>query len=250
MPASPFTLLADDAVRKVPFLIGNTKDEGTAFAPRDGISDERFRAYVGNQQLPPASNETIDRILELYPNDPELGAPFDTGNETFGLSAEWKRAAALATDRLFTAPRRHFASAITNTGIKGWSYRWDEADVPGVPSELGAFHGSDIFFLSGLPFVPSANFTEAQQSLAGAFISYIANFVHFADPNGSVTMMNSTDQASDVESHGGTEPTLWPSYGDGTILTISSTEIAQKPDTYRKEQIDFLNTNQEIINGF
>lgn len=47
---------------------------GTAFAPRDDISEERFRAYVGGQQLPPASNETIDRIAELYPNDPQLGA--------------------------------------------------------------------------------------------------------------------------------------------------------------------------------
>lgn len=47
----------------------------------------------------------------------------------------------MATDRLFTAPRRHFASSMTNAGVTGWSYRWDEINVPGIPQELGGrFH--------------------------------------------------------------------------------------------------------------
>lgn len=49
----------------------------------------------------------------------------------------WKRVAAFATDQLYSAPRRHFASSMNNTGQKGWSYRWDETEVPNVPPELG-----------------------------------------------------------------------------------------------------------------
>ena len=36
------------------------------------------------------------RLLELYPDVPALGSPFNTGNETFGLSPGFKRAAALS----------------------------------------------------------------------------------------------------------------------------------------------------------
>lgn len=42
----------------------------------------------------------------------------------------------------------------------------------------------------------------------------------------------------------------WPSYLAGKIVTISSTSIDAVTDDYRKEQIDFLNTNGEIISGF
>ena len=49
----------------------------------------------------------------------------------------YKRLAALATDRLYTAPRRFFASSLTDVGTQGWSYRWDESGYPGIPAELG-----------------------------------------------------------------------------------------------------------------
>lgn len=35
------------------------------------------------------------RILELYPDVPALGSPYGTGNETFGLSSQYKRFAAI-----------------------------------------------------------------------------------------------------------------------------------------------------------
>jgi acetylcholinesterase len=51
---------------------------------------------------PPVSSVTeaeldsaADRLLELYPDIPALGSPFNTVNDTFGLSPGFKRAAAL-----------------------------------------------------------------------------------------------------------------------------------------------------------
>jgi len=58
----------------------------------------------------------------------------------------YKRLAALATDRLYTAPRRFFASSLTDVGAQGWSYRWDESGYPGIPAELGG--GSSAVFAS------------------------------------------------------------------------------------------------------
>jgi hypothetical protein len=38
---------------------------------------------------------TLDKLSELYPADPEFGSPYNTGTETYGLGANFKRAAAL-----------------------------------------------------------------------------------------------------------------------------------------------------------
>jgi hypothetical protein len=34
-------------------------------------------------------------ILQRYPDDPNLGSPFNTGNQTFGRDPQYKRAAAI-----------------------------------------------------------------------------------------------------------------------------------------------------------
>ena len=48
----------------------------------------------------------INTILQMYTDDPAVGSPFGTGNETFGLSSEYKRVAAMLGDMSFQAPRR------------------------------------------------------------------------------------------------------------------------------------------------
>ncbi|KAJ6565176.1 hypothetical protein DFH09DRAFT_919734, partial [Mycena vulgaris] len=42
-----------------------------------------------------ALEAAADRILELYPNDPSMGSPFGTGNETFDVGIQYKRYAAV-----------------------------------------------------------------------------------------------------------------------------------------------------------
>ena len=55
--------------------------------------------------FPGASNATIARLLELYPEDPAAGSPFGTGDQ-FALTPEFKRIAAFQGDLVFQAPRR------------------------------------------------------------------------------------------------------------------------------------------------
>lgn len=71
---------------------------------------------------PAEQNSTIDKLLELYPNIPSLGSPFDTGNETFGLDPEFKRAAAVFGDLTFTSLRRQWATAASSSGVKVFAY--------------------------------------------------------------------------------------------------------------------------------
>ena len=44
---------------------------------------------------PEKSAAGFEEILRLYPDIPSLGSPFGTGNNTFGLSSQFKRYAAI-----------------------------------------------------------------------------------------------------------------------------------------------------------
>ena len=52
----------------------------------------------------------VDKLLDLYPDVPALGSPFGTGNNTFGLSSQYKRASAIRT----TAYTVYFAPLISD----------------------------------------------------------------------------------------------------------------------------------------
>jgi len=49
-------------------------------------------------------NASSSKLLKLYPDVPALGSPYNTGNETFGLDSNYKRAAAISalTSRSWT----------------------------------------------------------------------------------------------------------------------------------------------------
>lgn len=85
---------------RLPMLIGTNLDEGTLFTPQNTDSTDDIRDFLLTATSPPIvtvaeQTETIDRILELYPDNPALGSPFGTGNETFGLNSQYKRFAAV-----------------------------------------------------------------------------------------------------------------------------------------------------------
>jgi acetylcholinesterase len=73
-----------------------------------------------------ARNVTISKLLELYPDDLALGCPFGTGNDTFGRSAAWKRAAALASDIFMNADRRWLSHAAAKAGLKSYGYLFSD----------------------------------------------------------------------------------------------------------------------------
>jgi acetylcholinesterase len=91
---------------KIPFITGCNKDEGTAFIPfPQFLTNDASQVWVKSNFTPPLVpfvgykmlNASTSRIAQLYPNDPAAGAPFGTGNETFGFNPEFKRLAALST---------------------------------------------------------------------------------------------------------------------------------------------------------
>ena len=69
---------------------------------------------------PNATDEDIQTLLKLYPDDPVIGAPYDTG-DMFELAPEWKRVASLAGDIDFDAPHRLFSQTLADKQPY-WSY--------------------------------------------------------------------------------------------------------------------------------
>ena len=74
---------------------------GTLFTSRvTSLSTAEINADIIANFSPPLVNPTVlqdaaTKLLELYPDIPALGSPFNTGNDTFGLPTGYKREAAL-----------------------------------------------------------------------------------------------------------------------------------------------------------
>jgi len=72
------------------------------FVPQNVSTAENIFEFITTQYNPsPAGRKALAaatrRILQLYPDDPVQGSPFNTGNETFGLSSQFKRHSAICT---------------------------------------------------------------------------------------------------------------------------------------------------------
>lgn len=76
---------------------------GAVFAPESTSSSEEIRTrLLGTYPSSGAESqaqieEVVDKLMELYPDIPALGSPYNTGNETFGLSSQYKRLGSLCT---------------------------------------------------------------------------------------------------------------------------------------------------------
>jgi acetylcholinesterase len=115
LPEAPSHLLAAGKHVRVPLLLGRAylhpvciacmyayacaenTDEGVSFGPK-GINTnmDLQRALQGNYQL--LSNASAAKILDLYPDDPFYGCPFNTGDTILPSGRQDKRSQALWGD--------------------------------------------------------------------------------------------------------------------------------------------------------
>ena len=59
------------------------------------------KLLIANYSPPVVASQVLissaEKMIELYSDNPAFGSPFNTGNETFGLSPFFKQAAAIGT---------------------------------------------------------------------------------------------------------------------------------------------------------
>ncbi|TFK78301.1 alpha/beta-hydrolase, partial [Polyporus arcularius HHB13444] len=158
----PQELAAHGKAADVPFIIGDTQDEGTLFslANLNITTEPELASYLQAFWFPGASSSDIKALLKLYPADPAAGSPFKTGNAN-AFTPEYKRIAAIQGD-FFQAARRNVLDRLSSTHT---AYNFLSARH--FLSGLGYSHATDLFNVFG----------------PGDMTDYFIRFVRHLNPN-------------------------------------------------------------------
>ncbi|KII95056.1 hypothetical protein PLICRDRAFT_99010 [Plicaturopsis crispa FD-325 SS-3] len=232
-PDLPSNLYKQGTFAHLPFIAGTNLDEGTLFSPTTINSENTIHEWlIANFTPSLVSASTLssaaDTILKMYPDDPSVGSPYNTGNQTFGLSSQFKRIAAILDDISFQAPRRLWIQAASNAGVKTFGYLFTDPQTA-PPPFLGVVHGSEIAYVYG-----SVGDTPASSStLSGNMIDYWVSFAVSLDPNDGL---------------GNARPT-WSQYTpkNQVLMQLNGANTALIADNYREKQISFINSDPVVF---
>ncbi|OBT60689.1 hypothetical protein VE03_09989 [Pseudogymnoascus sp. 23342-1-I1] len=160
---------------KVPMLITNTNDEGTAFV-NDATSPADFSLFLKNN-YPALTERDIDALIDAYP----LRAPLPTKQAWF------PSVAAAYGDATFTCPGNHLALSFSHfySPWKIWRYRFNMQDPPQVAAGLGVSHAfdTDAIFGPGYAGNYAASFVGVNADIVPVTMHYYISFVRSLDPN-------------------------------------------------------------------
>ncbi|KAF8608522.1 alpha/beta-hydrolase [Ceratobasidium sp. AG-I] len=223
---SPKLAIRQGKFAKIPFVCGTNLDEGTIFTTNPNTTSDVVSFLTA--QLPGltfgiTNTTTVNQLLNYYPTDPSAGSPYNTGNNTFGRSAQYKRAASVIGDVLFEAPRRDFLKVATSLNVPAWSYQFAQTGLD--DPQWGAAHSFEL--LSVFQYIPDGT----EQSLIDQSVIIIDYWISLAyNLNPSAT--------------GNPSRTAWPPYGTtGKSLQLVAGNNTVIPDTYRAAGIDFIRSN-------
>ncbi|KAL1742655.1 Alpha/Beta hydrolase protein [Schizophyllum fasciatum] len=237
MPDLPSNIWQAGGYTQVPSISGTHLDDGTQFAPAAIKNETLVRLLLKTLLSPPVDGHTdaelqatIDQILDLYPDDPALGSPYNTGNETFGLSSQYKRVASILGDNMFHSQRRLWQQHANEAGVPTYGYLFADPPSDGSDPRLGVYHSLDVQYM----FHNLTNAApESSTRLSEQVMDYWLSFVTSLDPNDGL----------------GSERPAWPAYGSGdkVIMQLNGANLTAIPDDYRAQQIDYLNANPGVL---
>ncbi|KAI0827830.1 carotenoid ester lipase precursor [Trametes gibbosa] len=189
-------------IANVPIVIGNTLDEGSAFAffSLNVTTDAQFFDYIHSNFYPNAQSDEVAPLLDLYPADPAAGSPYGTG-DNFAYSPQYKRIASFQGDWIVHGPRRLFTSVVSELQPV-YAFLSEGNQVFG----LGAAHATDLQNVYG----------------GGDMAEYLIRFATTLDPNGDGAFQ-------------------WPQYSNANpqLLTFQdgAVPLSLTADTYRAAQL-------------
>ena len=113
---------------------------------------------------PDTLEAATQKILDLYPDDPTVGSPYNTGTDTFGLSSQYKRWAAICKllpaysticalwrrssvdgDIVFHSLRRFWIQAASNAGVKTYAYLFSDSQLFSTAADMGGMSTYHLF---------------------------------------------------------------------------------------------------------
>ncbi|KAJ7750701.1 extracellular triacylglycerol lipase precursor [Mycena maculata] len=231
IPDLPSVLLERGQFARLPFVAGTNEDEGTLFAPQTINSTQDIEESLVSGATPSLSPETLGQsvstLLELYPDIPALGAPFGTGNDTFGLSSQYKRAAAIYTDLYFLSQRRHWIETAASAGVPTFGYLFTQPQ-PELSPALGVDHGSEVSYVYGAP----ADNSSSAALISRIMTDYWVSFATSLTPNDGV----------------GVPRPDWTQFTpqNRALIQLNGANLTMIPDNFRAEQTNFINSDLAI----
>ncbi|KAH6668380.1 triacylglycerol lipase [Halenospora varia] len=247
LPDSGTVLVQSGRFVKVPFLIGQSHDEGTSFAPKGINTTDQFLASIRSAGPDDATALTI---AALYPDIPAIGIPGTLSGRPppaqASYGAQWKRNAAYVGDLRQHAPRRLVTQAWAKYNATAYSYHFNVFTNGFNPSD-GVGHFTEVAFMmyningEGYHNVvaadPFENKPETYVGVARMMTRMWASFIVDLDPNNS-----------------GVSCVTWPKYTledpRNIVFDANVTELAYiEPDTYRAEGISYLSDHLATAYG-
>lgn len=203
---NPQRLVQQGKIANVPLVSGDCDDEGTLFSlsTLNVTTDAEVATYLSTVTFPNITDQELATLLELYPEDPLEGSPYDTGILNI-LTPQFKRIASFQGDAVFQAPRRFF---LQNLSGKQNIWAFLNKRLKLVPI-LGSFHASDILNVY----------------FGGDMVDYLVRFAATLNPNGSTGIQ-------------------WPQWTNSSpnLLTFNDglTPLTITQDTFRSDAINGL----------
>ncbi|KJA28219.1 hypothetical protein HYPSUDRAFT_34618 [Hypholoma sublateritium FD-334 SS-4] len=243
----------------LPTLLGTNLDEGALFTPQTTdstaeIEDALTAMFLPSVVSPEKLGATIASTFTLYPDIPALGSPFGTGNDTFGLSSQYKRYAAILGDIMFQSSKRTLAQQLAESGLPAFVYHFTDPDAipvaefsPAVaaPNSLGSKYNnafivnrsrnSSVPHTSELPYVFGSliNKTPSAAALSVIMQNYWISFVNDLDPN---------DSCGQKRPH-------WEQYTlkNQVLLELNGKHISRAAEDFRAAQIALWQDNADVL---
>lgn len=160
--------------------------------------------------------------MQLYPDEPSVGSPYGTENQTFpALGLQFKRIASMLGDYLLIAANRFNAQTSVKHGRDTWAYRFDLKSAA-VSNVYGVPHATDIPFVF---YIPTPGLSEAQNATSRFMARSWIAFVNDLDP---------TDTGLEGFP-------AWPKYNRDAKNLVFKEQSYIEQDDFRKEGIQFIN---------
>ncbi|KAF7348663.1 Carboxylic ester hydrolase [Mycena venus] len=232
---------------KVAFIVGSNTDEGRSFSPTGANTTADVKANIASSV--PA--QFIDPILELYPDVPSLGCPFNTGdflldpvqNGFFSIpGSKDKRVAAILGDISMAAGPRWLAQEVSSM-VPFYKYRFNHKPysvVFSVEDFIGHFievayvfnlqnNDTDFWLTNHFTTTYLGSTAPIEDRFLGVYMSRSwASFIATGDPNNA-------NVPSKIN---------WPKYSEGQQNMVWQTQgsITEK-DNFRQAGMQFIIDN-------
>ncbi|KAJ6525277.1 extracellular triacylglycerol lipase precursor [Mycena vulgaris] len=235
-PAIPSTLFAQGKYSKIPLISGDVLDEGTHFVTQVAgldYSSAFIKKQITAVYSPPLVtaaelSSKIDELLTLYPDDPALGSPYNTSNETFGLNSGWKRATSITGDLGFQSTRRMWLQAAAAGGSKVYGYLLTQPQLG--DASLGVDHTSTKKYIYGDLL---SDGVASDAVLSNMIMDYWISFASCMDPNDGK----------------GTKRPTWGQYkpSNNALMQLNGSNSTMIEDNFRSEGIAAINAEPLVF---